>query len=194
MVTRTQSEAHSLAGFRIGYAILPEPIAEALNRRNDAYPLARPSQAAAIATLQNEDQIHARAAQLLAWTEELAAQLRLGVAPIRRRPGSSWPISNHVMRLRSQAGSIAATFSSNHSMIRRSVRAIGASPRRCPQTTSASLTRCGRCCPRPSASGLAHEGLTRLLLHGRAPLQSSQKRRDECLACRCASGRSAAPP
>ena len=76
LVTRTLSKAHSLAGFRIGYAILPSAIADDLNSHNDAYPLARPSQAAAIATLQHEDQIHARAAQLRAWTEELAAQLR----------------------------------------------------------------------------------------------------------------------
>lgn len=80
LVTRTLSKAHSLAGFRVGYAILPEAIADDLNSHNDAYPLARPSQAAAIATLQHEDQIHARAAQLHAWTEELAMQVRtLGV-------------------------------------------------------------------------------------------------------------------
>ena len=80
LVTRTLSKAHSLAGFRIGYAIFPEAIADDLNSHNDAYPLARPSQAAAIATLQHEDKIHARAAQLRAWTYELAAQLRtLGV-------------------------------------------------------------------------------------------------------------------
>lgn len=80
LVTRTLSKAHSLAGFRIGYAILPEAIADDLNSHNDAYPLARPSQAAAIATLQHEDKIHARAAQLRAWTEELAAQLHaLGI-------------------------------------------------------------------------------------------------------------------
>jgi len=76
LVTRTLSKAHSLAGFRVGYAILPEDIADDLNKRNDAYPLARPSQAAAIATLRNEDKIHARATQLRAWTEELAKQLR----------------------------------------------------------------------------------------------------------------------
>jgi len=80
LVTRTLSKAHSLAGFRVGYAILPEAVADDLNNHNDAYPLARPSQAAAIATLRHEDKIHARAAQLRAWTEELAAQLRtLGV-------------------------------------------------------------------------------------------------------------------
>jgi histidinol-phosphate aminotransferase len=80
LVTRTLSKAHSLAGFRVGYGIFPEAIADDLNRNNDAYPLARPSQAAAIATLVHEDKIVARATQLRAWTEELAAQLRsLGV-------------------------------------------------------------------------------------------------------------------
>jgi histidinol-phosphate aminotransferase len=80
LVTRTLSKAHSLAGFRVGYAVLPESVADDLNAHNDAYPLARPSEAAAIATLQHEDEIHARVRQLRQWTEELAAQLRdLGV-------------------------------------------------------------------------------------------------------------------
>ena len=39
-VTRTLSKAHSLAGFRSGYAILSEPVADYLNANNDAYPLA----------------------------------------------------------------------------------------------------------------------------------------------------------
>lgn len=80
LVTRTLSKAHSLAGFRVGYGIFPETIADDLNSHNDAYPLARPSQAAAIATLRHEDTIRARAERLLGWTEDLAAQLRtLGV-------------------------------------------------------------------------------------------------------------------
>ena len=80
LVTRTLSKAHSLAGFRVGYAILPEAIADDMNSHNDAYPLARPSQAAALATLQHENRIHARAVQLRAWAGELATQLRaLGV-------------------------------------------------------------------------------------------------------------------
>jgi histidinol-phosphate aminotransferase len=80
LVTRTLSKAHSLAGFRVGYAVLPQAIADDLNQRNDAYPLARPSEAAAIATLQHEDEIYARNRRLRQWTEELAAQLRaLGV-------------------------------------------------------------------------------------------------------------------
>jgi len=80
LVTRTLSKAHSLAGFRVGYAVLPESIAAELNGSNDAYPLARASEAAAIATLTHEDRILARAAELRAWTEELATELRsLGV-------------------------------------------------------------------------------------------------------------------
>jgi len=79
-VTRTLSKAHSLAGFRVGYAVLPEAIADDLNTRNDAYPLARPSEAAAIATLQHEDVIHSRLRELRAWTDALASALReLGV-------------------------------------------------------------------------------------------------------------------
>jgi histidinol-phosphate aminotransferase len=80
LVTRTLSKAHSLAGFRVGYAVLPEPIADDLNQHNDAYPLARPSEAAAIATLRHEDKIRERVTQLRQWTEDLAAGLRaLGV-------------------------------------------------------------------------------------------------------------------
>jgi len=80
LVTRTLSKAHSLAGFRVGYAILPEILARDLNSHNDSYPLARPSQAAALATLQNEEKIFRRAVQLRTWADELAAELRtLGV-------------------------------------------------------------------------------------------------------------------
>jgi histidinol-phosphate aminotransferase len=80
LVTRTLSKAHSLAGFRVGYAVLPKPIAADLNASNDAYPLARPSQAAAMATLQHEEKIRERIEKLRSWTEQLAADLRaLGV-------------------------------------------------------------------------------------------------------------------
>lgn len=80
IVTRTLSKAHSLAGFRVGYAILPQALADTFNTRNDAYPLARASQAAALATLQHEHKIAERAATLKHWAQELAAELkRLGV-------------------------------------------------------------------------------------------------------------------
>jgi histidinol-phosphate aminotransferase len=80
LVTRTLSKAHSLAGFRVGYAVLPPALADDLNAHNDAYPLARPSQAAALATLRHEEEIRARIGMLRAWTEALASELRgLGV-------------------------------------------------------------------------------------------------------------------
>jgi histidinol-phosphate aminotransferase len=80
IVTRTLSKAHSLAGFRVGYAILPEALADDLNGNNDAYPLARASQAAAIATLQHEGKIIQRATMLRRWAAALAGELvRLGV-------------------------------------------------------------------------------------------------------------------
>lgn len=80
LVTRTLSKAHSLAGFRVGYGIFPEDVADDLNAHNDAYPLARASQAAALATLHHEEKIRARAEQLRGWTDELAARIRgLGV-------------------------------------------------------------------------------------------------------------------
>jgi histidinol-phosphate aminotransferase len=75
IVTRTFSKAESLAGFRVGYAVLPAHLAEDLNAHNDAYPLARPSQAAAIATLNHEDKVRARAGLLRTWAQELAAAL-----------------------------------------------------------------------------------------------------------------------
>lgn len=80
IVIRTFSKAHSLAGFRVGYAILPEVLADDLNTHNDAYPLARPSQAAALATLRHEDKIRGRLVTLRTWTEQLASDIRaLGV-------------------------------------------------------------------------------------------------------------------
>jgi histidinol-phosphate aminotransferase len=80
LVVRTLSKAHSLAGFRVGYAVLPEAVAADLNTHNDAYPLARPSQAAAVATLRHEAKIRARVADLRSWATDLAAELEsLGV-------------------------------------------------------------------------------------------------------------------
>lgn len=80
IVTRTLSKAHSLAGFRIGYALLPDDVADRMNASNDAYPLARPSEAAAMATLQHEDRIAERIADLRSWTRDLAQGMeRIGI-------------------------------------------------------------------------------------------------------------------
>lgn len=81
-MTRTLSKAHSLAGFRVGYAMLPESLADDLNRNDDAYPLARASEAAAIARLRHEDKIQARAVALREGTRERAVDLKkLGAKP-----------------------------------------------------------------------------------------------------------------
>jgi histidinol-phosphate aminotransferase len=80
LVTRTFSKAHSLAGFRVGYAVAPRGLVDELNAGNDAYPLARPSQAAALATLERPDEIDQRTSDLKTWTHELAHSLEaLGV-------------------------------------------------------------------------------------------------------------------
>jgi histidinol-phosphate aminotransferase len=80
LVTRTLSKAHSLAGFRVGYGVFPKSVAAEFDRRNDAYPLTRPSQAAAIATLRHEETIRDRIDRLRAWREDLATEIEaLGV-------------------------------------------------------------------------------------------------------------------
>jgi histidinol-phosphate aminotransferase len=75
LVTRTLSKAHSLAGFRVGYAVLPKALADDLNSHNDAYPLTRTGQAAAIASLQHEEKIRVRTARVRQWARELAPKL-----------------------------------------------------------------------------------------------------------------------
>ena len=80
IVTRTFSKAFSLAGLRIGYAIAPTPVVDWLNRSNDAYPLARPAQAAALACLAHLDEIRERTVLLKGWARAFADELaRLGV-------------------------------------------------------------------------------------------------------------------
>jgi histidinol-phosphate aminotransferase len=80
VVTRTFSKGFSLAGFRVGYAVAPLEVTDWLNNANDAYPLARASEAAAIASLAHIDVIKERASLLKSWTKNLAGGLeRLGV-------------------------------------------------------------------------------------------------------------------
>jgi histidinol-phosphate aminotransferase len=80
IVTRTFSKAHSLAGLRVGYAVASTGIVAELDAANDAYPLARPSQAAAIATLAHMDAVDERVVLLRAWARDLATRLsELGI-------------------------------------------------------------------------------------------------------------------
>ena len=88
-------ESTQSGGVWVGYAVAPPTVADDLNEHNDAYPLARPSEAAAIATLQNDDKIRDRVAMLRQWTEELADGLRaLEVRTSRPKPTSSSPTSH----------------------------------------------------------------------------------------------------
>ncbi|MDI6789964.1 MAG: histidinol-phosphate transaminase [Thermodesulfobacteriota bacterium] len=80
IVTRTFSKALSLAGFRVGYAIAGKELISYLNNHNDAYPLARPAEAAAIASLEHLDKINARVVMLKDLTKDFAKSLQnLGI-------------------------------------------------------------------------------------------------------------------
>ena len=74
-VTGSFSKSLAVPGFRVGYAVLPERVAARLNASNDAYPLARPSQAAAIATLDHHQKIERRIDRLRSWADQLASEL-----------------------------------------------------------------------------------------------------------------------
>ena len=79
LVVRTMSKSRALAGLRVGYAIGDAGLIEALRRVKDSfnsYPLGRPAQAGAIASVRDEDYFQARRADVLRlrkiMTEELA--------------------------------------------------------------------------------------------------------------------------
>jgi histidinol-phosphate aminotransferase len=80
VVTRTFSKAFSLAGCRIGYAIANKELISYLNGHNDAYPLARSSEAAAIESLKRFDKIMDRVSALRRMARDLTEQLeKLGI-------------------------------------------------------------------------------------------------------------------
>lgn len=80
IITRTFSKAFSLAGLRTGYAIANEDLISLLNKNNDAYPLGRTAEAAAIASLTNINKIKERVAMLKSLTKEFARNLEeLGI-------------------------------------------------------------------------------------------------------------------
>lgn len=80
IVTRTFSKAFSLAGFRVGYAISNKELIDYLNNHNDAYPLARTAEAAAIASLEHIEKIKERIVTLKRLTRDFAESLQgLGI-------------------------------------------------------------------------------------------------------------------
>lgn len=80
VITRTFSKSFSLAGFRIGYALAQKELIDYLNSHNDAYPLARTGEAAAIASLDHLGKIEERVARLKGMTRDFAESLQgLGI-------------------------------------------------------------------------------------------------------------------
>jgi histidinol-phosphate aminotransferase len=82
VVTRTFSKAFSLAGCRVGYVISNRQLIDRLNNCNDAYPLARSAQAAAMESLNHIDKIIERVIMLKTMTNDFISSLRkLGIEP-----------------------------------------------------------------------------------------------------------------
>jgi histidinol-phosphate aminotransferase len=81
VITRTFSKAFSLAGCRVGYAVSNRELIDYLENQNDAYPLARTAEAAAIVSLKHLEKIQERVIFLQGLTEDFAESLRdLGIA------------------------------------------------------------------------------------------------------------------
>src|ERR1700712_3343385 len=82
LVVQTMSKSRALAGLRVGYAIGDADLIEALNRVKDSfnsYPLGRPTQAGAIASLEDEAYFQAARARVIEGRERLNRGLaRLG--------------------------------------------------------------------------------------------------------------------
>jgi histidinol-phosphate aminotransferase len=73
--TRTFSKAYGLAGFRVGYAIGPAPVAGALRAVSLPFGVSSVAQAAAIASLAAEDRLLERVAALVAERERVVKGL-----------------------------------------------------------------------------------------------------------------------
>lgn len=75
VVFRTFSKAYGLAGFRIGYAVAPAPIAAALRAVSLPFGVSTVAQAAAIASLEAEPELLARVDALVGERHRVAAAL-----------------------------------------------------------------------------------------------------------------------
>src|SRR3954468_3134490 len=76
VVTRTFSKAYGLAGFRVGYAVAPAPIAAALRAVSLPFGVSTVAQAAAIASLQRRKELLERVDDLVAERARVVAGLR----------------------------------------------------------------------------------------------------------------------
>ncbi len=76
VLTRTFSKAYGLAGFRVGYAVGPAPLAGALRAVSLPFGVSHVAQAAAIASLAAQDELFERVEELVARRADLVARLR----------------------------------------------------------------------------------------------------------------------
>ena len=83
-VLRTFSKAYGLAGLRVGYAIAPEPIIDALNKTALPFGVSIVAQAAAVASLADDAELLERVQRLVAERDRVIAALR----------GAGWTVGN----------------------------------------------------------------------------------------------------
>ncbi|MBB3045095.1 histidinol-phosphate transaminase [Nocardioides soli] len=76
VLTRTFSKAYGLAGFRVGYAVAPAPIAAALRAVSLPFGVSTVAQAAAIASLERRDELLERVDALVVERTRVVAALR----------------------------------------------------------------------------------------------------------------------
>ena len=76
VLTRTFSKAYGLAGFRVGYAVAPAPIAAALRAVSLPFGVSTVAQAAAVASLERRDELLERVESLVAERTRVVAGLR----------------------------------------------------------------------------------------------------------------------
>ena len=76
LLTRTFSKAYGLAGFRVGYAVGPEPLAAALRAVSLPFGVSSVAQAAAVASLAAEAELLERVEALVGERDRLVAGLR----------------------------------------------------------------------------------------------------------------------
>jgi len=75
VLTRTFSKAYGLAGFRVGYAVGPAPLAGALRAVSLPFGVSHVAQAAAIASLAAQDELFERVEALVAERDRVVAGL-----------------------------------------------------------------------------------------------------------------------
>ncbi|UTT65747.1 histidinol-phosphate transaminase [Janibacter sp. CX7] len=75
MLLRTFSKAYGLAGLRVGYAVAPEPVAEALRKTATPFGVNLLAQAAAVASLEAKDELDVRVKEIVAERERVLAAL-----------------------------------------------------------------------------------------------------------------------